>query len=491
MTEIRTRIAPSPTGDWHLGNARTALFAYLFARKHGGKFFLRIEDTDQNRLVEGSVDRLVEIIDWLGLETDDFNGQPYVVQSTRLPKYQELAKQLVQDGHAYYCFASSEELQAMRDEQTANKLPPRYDNRWGYRDLPLEESLKRVEAGEPCVVRQKMPLSGTIEVRDEVLGDIRVEAAQLDDTVLLKADGFPTYHLAHIVDDKEMAITHVIRGSEWLPSAPRHAALLDALGWERPVYAHLPTILGPDKGKLSKRHGAKSVLEYRDSGYLPEAINNFLLLLGWSSGDDREIFSKEDMVQAFSLERVQPNPAKFNAEKLDWFNGEYIRGFSSDDLRTRVTKFWHTDEVWRERLSGEEKTNRVLTAVASRMVTLVDFGPLAAIFYVRPTEWLIESLPAKGQTGEEAIAVLNEVKSRLENAHDWTHDGLKALLDELVTSRQLKPGQVYLPLRYALTSQLTSPSPLECLVALGREESLSRVSECIEYVHGQSVHTAA
>lgn len=498
MNEIRTRIAPSPTGDWHLGTARTALFTYLFARQSGGKFYLRVEDTDQNRLVEGSEARILETMQWLGLDIDPYNDQAYVKQSNHLARYQEVAEQLVHEGKAYYCFATAEELQAMRDEQSAAKLPPRYDNRWGYRDLSHDQAKQKVAAGAAYVVRFKMPTTGTITVKDSVHGTITVDAGTLDDHVLLKADGFPTYHLAHIVDDQDMKITHVIRGDEWLPSAPRHVAVINALGWELPTYVHLPVILGPDKGKLSKRHGAKPVLEYRDSGYLPEAVCNYLLFLGWSAGTDQEIFSRQAMIDAFSLDRLQPNPGMFNAQKLDWFNATYLQSFAhphtDEDVRGQYTevsglsnliaRFWGVDSVWHHRLHEDSvKFDLVVAAVYQRMTTLADFGPLAAVFYDRPKDYEVTSLAARGQEVADAVTSLKSVFEILSaQGIIWSQITLKEILDGLVESKNVKVGHIYLPLRYALTGMAASPGALECLVILGRDESLKRIETCLNYL---------
>lgn len=474
---IRTRIAPSPTGDWHLGTARTALFAYLFARQNQGKFFLRIEDTDQNRLVQGADNRIIEVMDWLGLDTDRFDDQPFLRQSERLTLYQDTAEALVKNGQAYYCFATPEELQAMRDEQSAQKQPPRYDNRWGYRDLPVEEA-KAMASTKPYVIRFKMPQSGTIELDDAVHGHVRVDATTLDDHVLLKADGFPTYHLAHIVDDHDTEITHVIRGDEWLPSAPRHVALIDALGYKRPTYVHLPVILGPDKGKLSKRHGAKTVLEYRDAGYLPEAVKNYLLLLGWAPSDNRELFNESEMQEVFSLERLQKSPAKFNADKLDWFNAEYLRQLNLEELKSRLITFYADDSVWKGRIQSGDT---VIELIRDRLKTLADYAPLASVFYERPDSYVAEKLPSRGQTVNSARSMLERSVTSLETVM-WDRATLKLTLDGLVEKQGVKVGEVYLPLRYALTGLEASPGALECLIILGKEESLARIRACLSSV---------
>lgn len=499
--EIRTRIAPSPTGDWHLGTVRTALFAYLFARRHGGKFFLRIEDTDRNRYVPGSVERMLEVMSWLNLDTDPVDDKPYFLQSENLPRYQEVARGLVEAGKAYYCFATSEELQQMRDEQSAAKLPPKYDNRWGYRNMPLTEAEKRITAGDPYVIRQKMPTTGEVRFTDLVQGEVVFDLSLLDDHVLLKADSYPTYHLAHVVDDCDMKITHVVRAAEWLPSTPKHIALLQALEWPLPEYAHVPVILGPDKGKLGKRNGGKPVYEYRNEGYLPDPLINFLALLGWSSGTEQEIFTREELVQTFDLSRVHPSPAVFDPTRLNWFNAMYIRSLVSEPegaafghadvsgLRTLLLEYWQeTDNLWvHRRESSPEKFDRVIEAAYERLDTLAQFDGYAEVFYTAPESYTSVSLPAKGQDLASAKEVLASVLEVLDSIETWNYESLKTVLDEKVNTLGIKIGQLYLPVRYALTGVPFSPGALECLVILGKDESLARVQRALESVSSDAV----
>lgn len=485
--EVRTRIAPSPTGDWHLGNARTALFSYLFAKHHSGKFFLRVEDTDQARLVEGSVERLLDVLAWLNIDPDAYDGKPYLKQSDNLTRYQEVANQLVKDGHAYYCFATADELDEMRKDQEAKKEPPHYDNRWGYRDLPFDEARKMADEGKKYVIRQKMPQIGETAVRDAILGEVRVQNKTLDDNVLLKSDGFPTYHLAHIVDDHDMGITHVIRGAEWLPSAPRHIQLLKSLGWDVPVYAHVPVILGPDKGKLSKRHGARPVFEYRDLGYLPDALSNFLLLLGWSSGTEQEFFTREEMIESFSLERVQPSPAVFDKDRLDWFNGNYIRRLSVEELQNRLLDYYKQqgDTVWHERCqANSEMFTKVVVTLHERLVTLGEFPELAEFYYTEPKGYDVALLPTKKQTPQEAKKALELSATALSNLADWTHEGLEQSLRSLADSHGLKAGDILWPIRVALTGLPASPSTFDVLEVLGKDESLKRINRAIQLLQG-------
>lgn len=473
-SKVRTRIAPSPTGDWHLGNARTALFSYLFARHNNGAFFLRVEDTDRARYVEGSVERLLEVLKWLGMEPDPLpNGKPYFIQSDNLQRYHEVIQQLVESGLAYYCFATPEELESMRREQEIAKLPPRYDNRWGYRELPASEAKKRIAAGDSYVVRQKMPQSGETVVQDAVRGSIRIDNATLDDQVLLKSDGFPTYHLAHVVDDHDMEITHVIRGEEWLPSAPRHIQLYQALGWEVPVLVHVPVVLGPDKGKLSKRHGAKPITDYQKDGYLPDGLLNFLALLGWSTGTDEELLSREALIKQFNLEHIQTHPAVFNATKLDWFNAAHIRRLSPDDLRDRLVIFLSSvAPIWSDRYQSNPKLfDSVVASLQDRIVTLKDFPDHAEIFFASPSQYDRSLIKVDRSILAEAIKRIEEI----EETDNWQHDGLESLLRGLASEKELKASNLLWTIRYCLTGQKASPGAFEMLLILGQDESLRRL----------------
>ncbi|MFC1848428.1 glutamate--tRNA ligase, partial [Chloroflexota bacterium] len=337
---IRVRFAPSPTGHPHIGNIRTALFNWLFARHHGGTFILRIEDTDQTRKVEGALESILESLRWLGLDWDEGpeTGGDYgpYFQSERLGLYHKRFQQLLDSDHAYRCYCSTERLAQMRDEMAERKESVRsYDRRCRY--LSPAERVQFESQGIAPVIRFKVPLEGQTTFHDLIKGDITFDNSELDDIVLLKSDGYPTYHLANIVDDHLMEISHVMRADEWLSSTPRHVLLYQALGWEPPQFAHLPMILGPDKAKLSKRHGATSIVEYRDQGYLPQAMMNFLAMLGWSLDDKTEIFSAEELVQHFSIDRISKAPAVFNRDKLDWINGLYIRKDAIIEAPTATT----------------------------------------------------------------------------------------------------------------------------------------------------------
>ena len=344
---VRTRYAPSPTGEPHLGNIRTALYDWLLARHYGGQFILRIEDTDQQRYAEGGVEALFSALRWLGLEWDegpDVGGPhgPYV-QSERLELYNSYTDRLLAQDNAYQCYCSPERLAEVRKQQQARKEPPRYDRRC--RDLTPEQRAEAEASGVAPVVRFKTPLTGETVAHDVLRGDIVFKNETLDDFVLMKSDGYPTYHLAAIVDDHLMEITHVIRSDEWLPSAPRHFLIYQAFGWEPPLIAHVSRVLGPDKTKLSKRHGAHSVLDYREQGFLPDAVINFLALLGWSLDDHTEIIDRQTLVQHFDLDRVLPNPAVFNQDKLLWMNGMYIRQMPPETLADVLRPIWRTPSV--------------------------------------------------------------------------------------------------------------------------------------------------
>ena len=337
---VRVRYAPSPTGYPHVGNIRTALFNWLYARHTGGSFIVRIEDTDQARSIEGALQNILESLHWLGLDWDEgpeVGGSygPYL-QSQRLDLYGSAVRKLVEQGDAYHCYCTLEELDQMRKEQQKQGLPPRYDRRCRDREYAKAKA-------ESSVVRFATPLQGPpVTTHDLIRGEVTVELSVIDDFVILKSDNFPTYHLANVVDDHEMRISHVMRAEEWLPSTPRHLLLYEALGYQPPAFAHMPMILGPDRAKLSKRHGAASLLEFRDLGYLPDAMLNFLVLLGWSLDDKTEVFSREDLVRHFSLERIGKSPAIFNMDKLEWMNGVYIRGMSTEELAEHLGRALQT-----------------------------------------------------------------------------------------------------------------------------------------------------
>ena len=474
---VRTRYAPSPTGDPHVGNIRTALFSWLFARHTGGDFLVRIEDTDVARRVEGSMESIMGSLRWLGVDWDegpDVGGNygPYV-QSERLELYQQAATGLVERGHAYYCYCSSERLKEMRNEQARQKLPPGYDRLC--RDKGYGPS-----AETPPVVRFKMPLEGETTFHDVIRGDVTFSNATVDDFVMLKSDGYPTYHLAHIVDDNLMEISHVLRAEEWLPSTPRHIHLYNALGYEMPFFAHLPIILGPDRSKLSKRHGDVSVLQYRDMGYLPEAMFNFLALLGWSLDDHTEILSRDELVENFTLERIVKSGAIFNLEKLTWMNGVYIRSMSDEDLVHRIMQVLD-DSLAPEvpRPLSEGYVGEITPLVQERLKTMTEVPQLMDFFFVDDLEYPPDDLVQKGMDRAGTTLALERTLERVTGLDDWTTESLEGELRPLAEELNVKTGQLFGAIRVAVTGRKAAPPLFETMAVLGRDKSLDRLRKSV------------
>jgi len=472
---VRVRYAPSPTGALHLGGARTALFNYLFARHHGGKFLLRIEDTDRTRLVEGSLRSIIDGLRWLGLDWDEGpdHGGPYepYIQSQRLPIYNEFAQRLLSEGHAYRCFCTPERLAELRAEQQKAGKPTRYDGRC--RDLGLSEVRQGMDAGDPTTVRMRVPPGVTV-VHDLLRGPREIENSSQDDQVLVKSDGYPTYHLAATVDDHVMRISHVIRAEEWLGSFAKHVMLYEMLGWEVPQFAHVPVVLGPDKAKLSKRHGATSLLEYRDLGFLPEAMVNFLAFLGWSPGTGEEIFDLGGLASAFELEKVQVSPAIFDVAKLDSVNGQHIRRLPPREFARRLEPF--TPEL--------SPTLRETAAplVQERIQRLAEATGMLDFLVNRPVELPDELVPRlkgaelKDRLGQ-AIEVLQDARATFEEAE--IGPAMEPRLRDLAERHQWKAGDLFMTLRIALTGRAVTPPLLESAALLGRAESLVRLDYAI------------
>ncbi|WP_413205314.1 glutamate--tRNA ligase [Rhodospirillum sp. A1_3_36] len=463
MTVV-TRFAPSPTGFLHIGGARTALFNWLFARHHGGRFLLRIEDTDRKRSTTEAVEAIFDGLTWLGLDWDE---EP-TFQFARADRHAEAARSLLEKGLAYKCFCTPEELTAMREEAKAKGLPPGYDGRWRDRD-PSE-----APEGAPFVVRMKAPRDGETTITDEVQGAVTVANAQLDDMILLRADGTPTYMLSVVVDDHDMGITHVIRGDDHLTNAFRQTQLYLALGWEPPVFAHIPLIHGPDGAKLSKRHGALGAEAYRDMGFLPAAMRNYLVRLGWAHGDD-EIFSTEQAKEWFSLAGVGRSPARFDMQKLTALNGHYMReaedGQLVDLLAARIA-------VKRDKGLAEDEIRRLTQGMAGlkeRAKTVVELLELAE-FYVadRPLSMTPKALKS---LDEEGKAMLGTLAEKLASHESWDRETLEALARQLSEEKDVKLGKVAQPIRAALTGSTVSPPIFEVMEILGREETLGRISD--------------
>ena len=487
MTDpVRVRYAPSPTGIPHVGNIRTALFNWLFARNRGGAFIVRIEDTDQARLVEGATEAILESLRWLGLDWDegptgDGRGErgdsgPYFQSDpVRLERYRETAEHLVEEGKAYACYCTPDELATMRKEQQQRSLPPKYDGRHR-RDAALRD---RHEAeGRPKVIRFASKTDGETVCDDLLRGEVRFRNELLDDFVLLKSDGFPTYHLAHVVDDRAMRITHVIRGDEWVSSAPRHVLLHEALGWQPPVYAHLPIILGPDRAKLSKRHGAAATLDYRDQGFLPDALTNFLALLGWSYDDKTEIFTREQLVEYFSFDRVGKAGSIFNVDKLQWMNGVYIREMAPERLTPLVADRLKHDLP--EALPIDEAhLGQVVPLVQDRLKLLSEARELTGFFLVDEITYDPADLVQKKMDDAGTLRALEAAESRLDSLPGFDAPELETALRALAEELEVKTGQLFGTLRVACTGVKAAPPLFDTMAVLGRDRCMTRIANAI------------
>ncbi len=468
-SQVRVRFAPSPTGYPHLGNIRTALFNWLFARHNDGVFILRIEDTDRERLVEGATEAIIDSLRWLGLDWDE---GPYF-QSQRLNIYREVAEKLIALDRAYYCYCSPERLKSVREEQMKRKQPPGYDRHCRY--LTRSQRAELESQGIVPVIRFKTPLEGQTVFQDLLRGEIVFQNNSLDDFVLLKSDGYPTYHLANIVDDHLMEVSHVLRADEWLSSTPRHVLLYQALGWEPPKFAHLPMILGPDRSKLSKRHGATAVTEYMEAGYLPEAMFNFLALLGWSLDDKTELMSREEIAKNFTLERVSKNPAVFNREKLDWMNGVYIRSLSLDEFIQRASPFLEknlSSDI--SRPLDQDYVRRIMPLIQDRARTLGEVAHLTEFFFAEELDYEAKLFLEK-LTPDEATKSLQTTIARLEGLQDWDAATLENLVRPLAEELQLKTGVYFGLLRVAVTGRTAAPPLFQTMEVLGKERCLKRL----------------
>jgi glutamyl-tRNA synthetase len=470
----------------HLGNLRTALFDYLLAKHYGGQFVLRIEDTDQARYSPESVGGLLESLRWLGIEPDEGPeiGGPYApyVQSQRLDGYHAAARRLVEQGDAYECWCSSARLDAVRSEQQRLKQPPRYDRRCRTEEGRAEARREAEAEGRGPVVRFKTPLEGSITFHDAIHGDTTFDLATLDDFVMLKSDGFPTYHLAYIVDDEAMKITHVLRGDEWIPSAPRHMLIYRALGVEPPVIAHLPRVLGPDSAKLSKRHGAESVFEYRDKGYLSDAVVNFLALIGWSLDDKTEIMSREQLIANFSLDRVVKNAGVFNIEKLTWMNGVYIREMPEEKLVDLLVERLDQDlPPAIGRPIDRDLVTRIAPLIRERIKVLSEVVDYCDFFFSDDLSYTREQLLGKAyrDRSADAKAALERAVNVCESAPQFTHEALESKMRELASELDAKAGDLFSLVRVAVTGKAISPPLFETMEILGKERCVTRLRAAI------------
>jgi glutamyl-tRNA synthetase len=461
---VVTRFAPSPTGFLHIGGARTALFNWLFARHRGGKFLLRIEDTDKARSTQAAIDAILEGMRWLELDWDDET----VFQSTRVARHAEVAHQMLASGNAYRCYATAEELNAMREEQRANKQPQRYDGRWRDRDCGPDQE------GMPFAVRLRAPREGETVIEDAVQGRVVVRNSELDDMILLRSDGTPTYMLAVVVDDQDMGVTHVIRGDDHLNNAFRQLGIIKAMGWPEPVYAHVPLIHGSDGAKMSKRHGATGVMDYHELGFLPEALSNYLLRLGWGHGDE-EIIARDDAVRWFDLAGVGRSPSRFDQKKLENLNGHYIREASDERLAGLVGS--RVEAALGVSLSGADQTllTRAMPELKPRAKDLNELADAAAfLFKQRPLDVDEKAAALLQGSATDLLALLH---AALGQAPHWTHEATEQAVRGVSEAAGVKLGQVAQPLRAALTGRATSPGIFDVLVLLGREESLARIGD--------------
>ncbi len=482
---VRVRFAPSPTGELTVGGLRSSLFNYLLARHHGGTFVLRLEDTDRSRLTPGAFESLLEAHRWLGIMWDEGPevGGPYApyFQSERLDLYRAYIDRLIAGGHAYRCYCSEERLERLRAEQRARRQPTRYDRRC--RSLSAEERAAYEAAGAPFVVRFAMPLAGETVLHDAIRGTITWSNATYDDHVLLKSDGYPTYHLAAIVDDIEMRITHVFRGEEWLPSTPRHLQLYYALGVEPPVFAHLPVVLGKDRKKLSKRHGDTSVRAYAEAGYLPDAMFNFLGLLGWSLDDKTVIISRQEFIEHFTIERIVKSPALFDLDKLNWLNQQYIQRLSLEELVGYCVRWLERDlPPAAPRPVDRERVRRIAEAVRTRITRFDEVAGLTWYLFV-PGPLPYDTALLLGKRGEgdpvQVAATLRLLREHLARVEPWERTAIEALFDRLVAEHGLKKGALLMPLRVACSGGTVSLPMDVTLEALGRSETLARIDDAL------------
>jgi glutamyl-tRNA synthetase len=500
--KVRVRFAPSPTGPLHIGGVRTALFNYLFAKKHKGDFILRIEDTDQNRYVEGAEDYIIESLNWLNIPFDEGPGKdgghgPYR-QSERQQIYHQYADRLVSEGRAYYAFDTAEELDGHRKDHEAKGKTFIYN--WHNREklnnslvLSSEETQNKIKAGDPYVIRFRSPQDRTIHLKDIIRGDISIDTNTLDDKVLFKSDGMPTYHLANIVDDHLMEITHVIRGEEWLPSLALHMMLYDAFGWKAPEFAHLPLIMKPvGKGKLSKRDGQKlgfpvfplewrpesgeTFSGYREEGYLPEAVINMLAMLGWNPGTEQELFSLGELVEVFDLGRVHKGGAKFDPEKTKWFQHHYLQELSDDLLTEQFVNLLHKKGV-----EPPKNLKKIVAMLKERATFVEDLWEQGSFFFEAPESY--DEKAAKKAFKEDTAEILLNVLEQLQKVDDFSSENLTETIKGWITSNDIGFGRVMMPLRLALVGEMKGPDVFEIASILGKEEASGRIRKAIDSIN--------
>ncbi len=464
---IRTRFAPSPTGYLHVGGARTALFSWLYARKHGGQFVLRIEDTDLERSTAESVQAILDGMSWLGLDYDE--GPFY--QTQRFDRYKEIIQQLMDQGDAYYCYCSKDELEEMREKQRANKEKPRYDGRCRHLTAP--------KPGIDPVIRFKNPTSGSVVVKDMIRGDVEFKNAELDDLIIARPDGTPTYNLTVVVDDMDMQMTHVIRGDDHLNNSPRQINIFNALGAEPPKFAHVPMILGDDGARLSKRHGAVGVMSYRDQGYLPEALLNYLVRLGWSHGD-QEVFSLQEMIEFFDIEDVNRAASSFNTEKLLWLNQQYIKNSPASHIAKHLA--WQMEHRSVD-LSAGPTLEQIAVLYQERAKTLVEMADSCIFFYEKVSSY--DEKAAKKNLNQASLPLLQDMQSRLSALTEWLAEPIHTEIKVCAEKHEVGVGKVAQPIRVAITGNTVSPSLDVTLELLGRERTLEAIELAIDWILNQ------
>ena len=476
-SEVRVRFAPSPTGELHVGGARTALFNWLYARQQGGTIILRIEDTDEERSSDESTQGIFEALKWLGLDSDE--GPIY--QSERLDLYRDYISLLMNSGNAYYCFCSAEEIEAKRQEAQDQGEGWRYDGTW--RDRTPEDVQAMIDAGAAKVVRFKVPTEGSTVVDDQVHGEVSFENENLEDFVLLRSDEKPTYHLSNVVDDIEMGVTHVIRGADHLPNTPKQILVYEALDAKLPAFAHLPLILGEDKKRLSKRHGATSVTHFRDKGYLSGAVVNYLALLGWNPGDDREIFTLHELTKEFTLERVNSANAVFDAEKLAWLNGKYISEVPAGELMNSVRDALSNRGCWQEELDMERRDYifALIDLWQSRSRTINELADNIAPFLTEAFPYLPDALNTYVK-GKDLLGPIEALREALAQVDPWSQEELEVTIRQLAEGFGLEAGDLIHACRVAITGKASSPGIFEVLELMGRENTRDRLDRMIRYL---------
>ena len=475
---MRLRFAPSPTGAIHIGSVRTILYNYLFARQRGGVLILRIEDTDQDRLVAGAIDSIYDGLHWVGISWNEgpHEGGPHApyVQSERLPLYQKHAQELIDKGAAYFCFCSKERLAALRAEQEARHEITRYDRHC--RNIPPADAAERAKT-EPHVVRLKVPDEGVLSIEDLVHGHIEWQANTIEDQVILKSDGFPTYHLAVVVDDHVMGITQIMRGEEWVASVPKHLLLYGAFGWDAPPMAHFPSVLGPDGKRLSKRHGSTAVSQFRDDGYLPEALINYLALIGWSPGTEEEVFSMDDLIRVWKIEQVQSAGGKWDKERLDYFNGVWIRKLSVDELVRRLEPFVPAE--W-----DRAVLKQIAPHIQERMKTLKDAHDLIRFLFTDDIGYEWKLLIPKKSDRATTLEVLARARAVLGGIDPFVAANIQPALEGLAAELEWSKGELNGVIRMAITGRKVGPPLYESLEVLGKEKGLTRIEKAQELLAG-------